>query len=89
MSEWGVVTVLIAVAGLFATVGAPVLKLNSTITQLKVLLDDLRNEFNRSQQRSHETHTRLWQRGDYMEERLNDHESRITRLEEKEGQGWT
>jgi len=85
MSEWGVVMVLIAVAGLFATVGAPVLKLNGTIVKLQTVLTDLREEFDRSQRKSHETHTRLWQRGDALDERLSDHESRIVRLEEKEG----
>ena len=34
MTEWGVVGVLIALAGLFLTVGSPILKLNSTMARL-------------------------------------------------------
>ena len=34
MNEWGVVTVIIALVGLFATVSKPIIKLNKTITEL-------------------------------------------------------
>lgn len=37
--EWTVITVLVALVGLLATVGAPVIKLNSNLTKLTVLLD--------------------------------------------------
>jgi hypothetical protein len=84
MNEWQVFGVLAAVAGLFATVGAPVLKLNGTIIKLQTVLDDLRSEFDRSRQQSRETHKRLWQKSDELEEKLSCHEGRILRLEEKE-----
>ena len=37
--EWTVRTVLVALVGLLATVGAPVIKLNSNLTKLTVLLE--------------------------------------------------
>ena len=42
--EWTVRTVLVALVGLLATVGAPVIKLNSNLTKLTVLLDTLKND---------------------------------------------
>ena len=36
--EWTVVTVIIALAGLMATVGAPVIKLNGTIVKLNATI---------------------------------------------------
>ena len=41
MTEWGVVGVLAALAGLAATLVTPMLKLNSTMTRLVVLVEEL------------------------------------------------
>ncbi len=81
MTEWGVVTVLVTVVGLFAAVGAPVLKLNSTITRLQTVLDDLRSDFEDQKAHNSESHKRLWEHNDKQDEQLDDHEKRITRLE--------
>ena len=42
--EWIVVTVIIAIAGLFITVGTPILKLNKNIVTLNVNLEHYRKE---------------------------------------------
>ena len=39
MNEWNVVGVLVVVAGLFLSVGAPVIRLNSTLTKLSTLVE--------------------------------------------------
>ena len=41
MSEWGVVGVLIALAGFAATVVTPLIRLNTTMTRLAVLVEEL------------------------------------------------
>lgn len=41
MTEWGVVGVLAALAGLAATLVTPMLKLNTTMTRLVVLVEEL------------------------------------------------
>lgn len=41
MTEWGVVGVLAALAGFAATLVAPVIKLNTTLTRLAVLVEEL------------------------------------------------
>ena len=41
MNEWSVVVVLIAVAGLVATLATPMIRLNTTMTRLVVLVEEL------------------------------------------------
>lgn len=75
MMEWTVVTVIIALVGLFMTVGKPVITLNSSITHLQDAIDDLREDIKV-----------LTNRTDNQEERLQDHETRISILEERQKQ---
>ena len=71
--EWTVVTVIIALVGLFMTVGKPIITLNSSITHLQDAIDELREDIKV-----------LTSRTDNQEERLQDHETRISILEEKQ-----
>lgn len=71
--EWIVVTVIIALVGLFMTVGKPVITLNSSITHLQDAIDELRGDIKV-----------LTGRTDSQEERLQDHETRISILEEEQ-----
>ena len=71
--EWTVVTVIIALVGLFMTVGKPVITLNSSITRLHDAINELREDIKV-----------LTSRTDNQEERLQDHETRISILEEKQ-----
>lgn len=68
--EWTVVTVLVALVGLFVTVGKPVITLNNSITHLQDAIDNLREDMKV-----------LTGRTDDQEIRLNDHETRISILE--------
>lgn len=88
--EWTVVTVLIALVGLFLTVGKPILNLNNNIVKLNMSLDALRERTERHEKdlteqksHSHEAHQRLWEHNDQQDEKLNDHEARIGILEGK------
>lgn len=71
--EWTVVTVIIAIVGLFMTVGKPIITLNSSITHLQDAIDELRENIKV-----------LTGRTDSQEEKLQDHETRISILEEKQ-----
>ena len=71
--EWTVVTVIIALVGLFMTVGKPVITLNSSITHLQDAIDELREDIRV-----------LTGRTDNQEEKIQDHEKRISILEEKQ-----
>ena len=71
--EWTVVTVIIALVGLFMTVGKPIISLNGSITHLQDAIDELREDIRV-----------LTGRTDNQEEKLQDHETRISILEEKQ-----
>ena len=71
--EWTVVTVIIALVGLFMTVGKPIITLNGSITHLQDAILELREDIKV-----------LTNRTDNQEERLQDHETRISILEEKQ-----
>ena len=87
--EWTVVVVLIALAGFFGTVGAPVLKLNKTITTLNVTLTNLKERVDKhdaaiekQQAKAKESHLKLWQHNTAQDEKIAEHEWRIKKLEE-------
>ena len=87
--EWTVVGVIVTLAGLAAAVGGPVLKLNGSITRLTTLLQAIEHrldtlEQGAKEQRTHaaESHRRIWAHNDEQDDRLEDHEKRITLLEQ-------
>lgn len=83
MNEWSVVGVLVVVVGLFLSVGAPVIQLNSTITKLSTLVQSIQDRQARQERDNTDSHRRLWRHNDEQDATLNDHETRITILERK------
>ena len=86
--EWTVVTALGIIVGLFLSVGAPIIKLNSNIVKLNVSLDSLNkrtdkqeHDLEEQKRAAHESHKQLWLYNQEQDKRLDDHEHRITALE--------
>ena len=75
---WEAAGVLIALVAPIVTFVSAIIKLNNTITRLTVVVDNLAKDYNGFLAKSHESHTKIYGR-------LDDHESRITVLETKEG----
>lgn len=75
MMEWTVVTVIIALVGLFMAVGKPVIALNTSITHLQDAINSLREDIKILTGRTND-----------QEERLQDHETRISILEKRQKQ---
>lgn len=83
--EWTVVTVIIALVGLFAAVAGPMLKLNSTIVKLITRMDafqdgleGFKGRYTNQIQECKRTHDDLYNK-------VDDHEHRITILETRKG----
>ena len=88
--QWEVVGVIVTLVGLAAAVGGPVLKLNGSITRLTTLLQAIEHrldtlEQGAKEQRTHaaESHRRIWNHNDEQDACLEDHEKRITLLEQQ------
>lgn len=82
MTEWGVVGVVIALAGLLATIIKPITGLTRSITELTVVVKELRRDLDEQQAHASETHRRIWAKNDEQDKRLDEHDKRITRLED-------
>ena len=81
--EWTVVTVLIALVGLGGAVVRPLLALNASIVKLTARLDQLTDSLGEVSERNTRSHDRLWKKNDELDAALEDHEHRITVLEER------
>ena len=81
--EWTVVTVLIALVGLGAYIIKPVVSLTRSITSLTVVVERVEQELSDQAQHATESHRRLWAHNETQDERLDDHEMRIDRLERR------
>lgn len=88
--EWGVVTVLIALVGLFLTVGTPILKLNANIVKLNCTMEAIQEKTDRNEKElkeqklhDHDAHQRLWEHNEEQDKKLSEHERRIGYLEKK------
>ena len=90
--EWTAFETLAAIAALFLSIGVPVIRLNSSITKLTVMLERVERdvESNRRQiaaqkEAARASHEKLWRHSEEQDERLNDHETRIQFLEKARG----
>lgn len=83
MTEWNIVMVIIAIAGLFATVGAPIIKLNTNITKLNATIINLEKRQDKLELGNSEAHRRIWEHNNEQDGTLQNHEIRIHDLEQK------
>lgn len=86
--EWTVFEVVAAIAALFLSIGVPVIRLNSSITKLTVMLERVEKDVaaNRTaleQQRAaaKASHEKLWRHNDEQDAQLQNHETRLRVLE--------
>ena len=83
MSEWNVVTVLIAIIGLFFTVGKPIINLNTNITTLNDGIKNLNERQDRFEKCSEKEHDELWEHEDEQDKILEEHKLRLHDLDGK------
>ena len=90
MTEWGVVGVLVTLAAAAAAVVRPIVKLNTTITRLSVIIDQavknleqMRQENEQFQQESKSSRRRIHGRIDELVKNVAGHGLRIAVLEQK------
>ena len=83
MTEWGVVGVIIALVGLIAVLVKPMISLTQSITKLTVMLEQVAGDMSELTEKNSKGHERLWKKSDEQDGRLDNHEHRITVLEER------
>ena len=82
--EWTVGPVIIALVGLFAVVIPPVTKLTKSMTELTVCVRELTDDLNKLENGNKDAHRRLWEHESKQDEKIGNHEQRITILEHDE-----
>lgn len=85
MTEWSVVGVIVVLLGLLATVTAPMIRLNTTLTKLNDKFDTLDERLTGVSESNHASHRRLWEHEEMQDNQLHDHETRIQVLEHGPG----
>lgn len=83
MTDWDIVKDIVVLAGLIITVTTPMLKLNTSITQLKALIDSVANQVQENDKSNSASHKRLWEHNEEQDETLQRHEQRLHDLDGK------
>lgn len=83
MTDWDIVKDIVVLAGLIMTVTTPLLKLNTSITQLKTLLDSVAKNVQENDKSNSASHKRLWEHNEEQDETLQRHEQRLHDLDGK------
>lgn len=83
MTDWDIVKDIVVLAGLIMTVTTPLLKLNTSITQLKALLDSVAKQVQENDKSNSASHKRLWEHNEEQDETLQRHELRLHDLDGK------
>ena len=81
MTEWGVVAVIVVLAGLFSTLLAPMLRLNSSITKLTVTMESTAKSLEELSKTNTEDHRRIWKKEEEQDKVIGNHEYRLQDLE--------
>ena len=84
MTELEVFGVIAALIGFAISIGSPIVKLNTSITRLIDRLNNMDDNMDELTVRNSKSHERLWRHNEEQDDRLHDHETRITILEKKE-----
>lgn len=82
--EWTVVTVIIALVGLFVAVATPIIKLNATLAKLITQMESFRNGLDEFKVRYTSQLQEFKETHDDLYNKVDDHEHRITVLETTE-----
>ena len=80
---WEIFLGIVAIIGFIVTVTTPLMKLSKTMTELNVNMQNLNQAMNTLTANNTESHRRIWIHNDEQDEKLENHEKRITKIETK------
>ena len=83
--EWKIFLVIVEIVMFGLAVGVPMMKLNSTITKLNVMLENLTKTHNESEKANAKEHAYILEHIEAQGDKLADHETRL-QLIEKSGE---
>jgi len=81
---WEILAGLFVLIGGIVSIVTPIVKLTKSIMELTVKVDDFSHQIEQQSVRSKEAHKRLWVHNEEQDDKLQEHEIRISNLENKE-----
>lgn len=81
--SWEIFLGIVALVGFCITIATPLMKLSKTMTELNVNMQNLNQAMNTLTANNAESHRRIWTHNDEQDEKLENHEKRITKIETK------
>lgn len=83
MTPWGVAGIVAAIVTFGVCVGTPIVKLVSTLSKLDTTLTRFQAEYAEYKCGNEKEHVALWDRCDSQDDKLENHETRISVLEDR------
>ena len=83
MDEWLIFKDIVVIVGLIITVTTPLLKLNTSITELKTLLESVVKKVETIDSNNTNSHRRLWEHNPEQDRVGQTHERRLDDLDGK------
>ena len=80
---WEIFLGIVALVGFCITIVTPLMKLSKTMTELNVNMQNLNQAMNTLTANNTESHRRIWAHNEEQDEKLENHEKRITKIETK------
>ena len=80
---WEIFLGIVALVGFIISVATPLMKLSKTMTELNVNMQNLNKAMNVLTTNNTESHRRIWQHNEEQDEKIENHEKRITKIETK------
>lgn len=80
---WEIFLGIVALVGFCVTIATPLMKLSKTMTELNVNMQNLNQAMNTLTANNTESHRRIWAHNEEQDEKLENHEKRITKIETK------
>ena len=81
--SWEIFLGIVALVGFCVTIATPLMKLSKTMTELNVNMQNLNQAMNTLTANNTESHRRIWAHNEEQDEKLENHEKRITKIETK------
>lgn len=80
---WEIFLGIVAIIGFIVTVTTPLMKLSKTMTELNINMQNLNQAMDTLTVNNTESHRRIWSHNDEQDEKIENHEKRITKIETK------
>ena len=80
---WEIFLGIVALVGFIISVATPLMKLSKTMTELNINMQNLNKAMNVLTANNTESHRRIWQHNEEQDEKIENHEKRITKIETK------